>query len=175
MQQAFYSMPPIENPPPFLMKFLKPTSLNHIKGLGKENYSVFNTMELSAVRQLQFNFCLQDKTPRFSRILINGTIFTTLSWHESHRRNNSTVQFTLNSSLKFGQISSFLKLNDTNFLAFITLLECRECDVPVDGLYVAEPTPTLIAINATYLSKCVLMEVEDKLYVSEPMDTFEKD
>ena len=60
------------------------------------------TINVHSLRHLVDN--VEDLGPLWAYSAFNGTIFTTLSWHESHRRNNSTVQFTLNSSLNFGQI-----------------------------------------------------------------------
>ena len=81
--------PPMENPPTFLMKFLKPSSLHKLKGLGKENTSDLTPIESSAMTLS--NFTVKDKAVRFSRPMVNGTIYNSTSWHESHRKNNSTV------------------------------------------------------------------------------------
>ena len=46
-------------------------------------------------------------------------------------------------------------------------------NVPTDGLYAAQPTSTLMLVDLSKLEKCMFIEIENKLYFSTLVNTFD--
>ena len=175
-------MPPIENTPHFLKLITKSAScsLMEMKGLGKAESSRLTTDESAALKCAEYVLDVVT-VRRFTRLQVKGRVFDSLSWHESQRRHNSTIKFTIDSCEQIGQIKTFVELTDSNgivhFFAFVQVLQCSSfSEATVSGLYMAEHTSTVIAVNAiNIIDKCMFMQIEDKSYVSEIIDPFERD
>ena len=112
-------------------------------------------MELSD-QHLDFTF-LEDNTPKIFKASNkwNHTLPTSLSWRESHKRNNSSV------------------------LSWVTLLQRQDCSIPVNGLCAVTPyvcTSTLIAIDASELNSVFFWKwrMSCTYIVSEIIDAYEK-
>ena len=116
-------MPPIENTPHFFKLITKSASCSpmEMKGLGKAESSRLTTDESAALKCAEYVLDVVT-VRRFTRLQVKGRVFDSLSWHESQRRHNSTIKFTIDSCEQIGHIKTFVKLPTAMELYISSLL-----------------------------------------------------
>ena len=158
--------------------FLKKLTCSFVKGgdqkpqlLGKKN------SELSQEeKELLQNEGVTDECI-FSRLRANGTVFHSLLWKAPLRHHNCSVRFLESSnSYGYGQITKFV-MHNQQLWALVRLYTCSSPfpNIPIDGLCIAEQSSQLKLVDISKLEKIMYVTIEDKVYFSTLVDTFERD
>ncbi len=119
---------------------------------------------------------------QYQRVRSNRQLYSTKQFSQTKKRCDSVVYF-MHSRFSYGQVQKIVQADIENQLSTLIIIRVYECSKPFDDIpltiknfFSVRPKNELIVIKAeNVLGKCVSIGIDEMLYVTSLVNTFEKD
>lgn len=152
--------------------------------LGATTQQKFSALPRAVKTALQDLLPVNGESPvkTFNRVFLHGSVFHSKSYTRVHKRNSYTVKYNSEEGYKYGQIQCFCKVGDGADTTVCALMQTFQVLGNVRNEHTmlhitsVQLEDNVIAVQIHNISrKCVFMDINGEIFISEVPNVFESD